>query len=440
MTKKVDYIMEILHKIISVLTVLACVAGLAWSCTNDADITASATIAVPDWAFPFKSYTDSYEDSLDEIQKQDGYLAHVLNDPNVSNEEKRQILIGNALQTFDFKFAADLIAHWNDDGFPTDPEEEVAVTGSGYAGLYYFDNVLYTGVLYPKPENWSIVFGASGYEPVCVTPHFTVGVVMEPVNGVTYYRGGNAYLCADGGNGKFRFDASAVFESYEVDGSRAQAFWKPFETVPRYYSSSTLLGLWDYFNGYKFFLGSTISVSLPSDTVTVSKPWEYYNNILLPYLRNSVYNSLSSNIDVTQLLVFPDGYYPQDPIEPPTLPNCGMTVNNNWNFNIGINNITVTDASGQPVTDASGETVTETVIETETRPTDAVYHFQIPTLTPLDTQVATIPPYQVPSEYAGYMSNVFTAITDFIDDAGLTDVAPVFLALAGIGIVIGVLL
>ena len=122
------------------------------------------------------------------------------------------------------------------------------------------------------------------------------------------------------------------------------------------------------------------------------------------------------------------------------MPNGGMTVNNNWNFNIGINSITVTDASGQPVTDASGETVTETVIETETRPTDAVYHFQIPTLTPLDTQVATIPPYQVPSEYAGYMGNVFTAITDFIDDAGLSDIAPVFLALAGIGVVIGVLL
>ena len=44
MVKKVDYTMEILHKIISVLTVLACVAGLAWSCTNDADITACADI------------------------------------------------------------------------------------------------------------------------------------------------------------------------------------------------------------------------------------------------------------------------------------------------------------------------------------------------------------------------------------------------------------
>ena len=111
MTKKVDFAMEILHKIISVITVLACVAGLAWSCTNDADITACADIAVPDWAVPLQSYTDSYEQSLNEIQNQNGYLAHVLNDPNISDEEKRQILIGNALQTFDFKFAADLLVH-----------------------------------------------------------------------------------------------------------------------------------------------------------------------------------------------------------------------------------------------------------------------------------------------------------------------------------------
>ena len=137
MIKKVDSVMEILHKIISVITVIACVAGLAWSCSNDGQLPAHAAIGVPDWAVPIQSYTDSYEESLQEIQKQDGYLAHILNDPNVSNEEKRQILIGNALQTFDFKFAADILIHWNDDGFPTDaPSGEIAVTGSGAYGLF----------------------------------------------------------------------------------------------------------------------------------------------------------------------------------------------------------------------------------------------------------------------------------------------------------------
>lgn len=44
MTKKVDSAMEILHKVISVITVLACVAGLAWSCSNDGELPAHATI------------------------------------------------------------------------------------------------------------------------------------------------------------------------------------------------------------------------------------------------------------------------------------------------------------------------------------------------------------------------------------------------------------
>lgn len=42
MVKKVDFTMEILHKIISVITVLACVAGLAWSCSNDGQLPANA--------------------------------------------------------------------------------------------------------------------------------------------------------------------------------------------------------------------------------------------------------------------------------------------------------------------------------------------------------------------------------------------------------------
>lgn len=439
MVKKVDYTMEILHKIISVLTVLACVAGLAWSCTNDADITACADIAVPDWAFPFKSYTDSYEESIQEIQKQDGYIAHVLNDPNVSNEEKRQILIGNALQTFDFKFAADLLAHWNDDGFPTEPEV-VNVTGSGAYGLFKttLDSDIHFGTWFFNSQslfqsdviNLTIDTTNSGYDVSSMRFRSYVTItnvlVFNILSPAGVYSNFSIY---DTSNymGRTRSTTGTDWYVASLNVNNAVPIISPGDSL-------------DVYSAYGAMTKGSPMLSLPSGTMDTSTPWEYYNDTLLPYLRSNVYNSLSSNIDVTQLLVFPDGYHPQDPIEPPTMPNGGMTVNNNWNFNIGINSITVTDASGQPVTDASGETVTETVIETETRPTDAVYHFQIPTLIPLETQVATIPPYQVPAEYAGYMGNVFTAITDFIDDAGLSDIAPVFLALAGIGLVIGVLL
>lgn len=439
MTKKVDFAMEILHKIISVITVLACVAGLAWSCTNDADITACADIAVPDWAVPLQSYTDSYEQSLNEIQNQNGYLAHVLNDPNISDEEKRQILIGNALQNFDFKFAADLIAHYNDDGFPTEPET-VEVTGSGTYGMFktVLDGDIHFGTWFLNSQN---LFQSDVINLTIDTTNS--GYTASDMRFRTYVTSTNVLvfniLSPSGSYGEFTiYDTSNYMgRSRSTSGTDYYvASLNANNAVPTIPSGVSI----DVYSAYGAMTKGGSMLSLPSATVDTSTLWDYYNDTLLPYLLGSVYNSLSSNVDVTQLLVFPDGYHPQDPIEPPTMPNGGMTVNNNWNFNIGINSITVTDASGQPVTDASGETVTETVIETETRPTDAVYHFQIPTLTPLDTQVATIPPYQVPSEYAGYMGNVFTAITDFIDDAGLSDIAPVFLALAGIGVVIGVLL
>lgn len=307
---KFDKFMEHCFRILSV--VLSCCVLVASIVSCFSPLSASAEIAVPNWVVPIESYTDSYEESIQEIQKEGGYLATVLNDPNISNEAKRQILIGNALQTFDFKFAVDLLAHWNDNGFPNEPEE-IAVSGSGYAGLYYFDNVLYTGVLYPRPENWSITYGASGYQPVCSTPHFTVDIIMEPVNGVSYYYGGNARIYTSGGNGVFKFNASAVFQPYTINGASVDAFWRPAETPPRYYSSSALLDLSRYFNGYQFFLGSAVSVSLPSATVNSDGLWEYYNNTLLPYLRNNVYNTLPSNIDVNKLLVFPNGYTPSVP-------------------------------------------------------------------------------------------------------------------------------
>lgn len=439
MTKKVDYTMEILHKIISVLTVLACVAGLAWSCTNDADITACADIAVPDWAVPLQSYTDSYEQSLNEIQNQNGYLAHVLNDPNVSDEEKRQILIGNALQTFDFKFAADLLAHWNDDGFPTEPEV-VNVTGSGAYGLFKTtsDSTIHFGTWFLNSQslfqsdviNLAIDTTNSGYDvssmrfrSYVTATNVLVFNILSPAGVYSNF----TIYDTSGYMGRTRATTGTDWYVASLNVNNA---------VPIVPPGSSL----DVYSAYGAMTKGSPLLSLPSGTMDTSTPWDYYNDTLLPYLRSNVYNSLSSNIDVTQLLVFPNGYIPgQDPTEP-GLPNGGITVNNNWNFNIGIISVPVTDASGQPVTDASGETVTETAIETETRPTDAVYHFQIPTLTPLDTQVATIPPYEVPSEYAGYMSDMFSAITDFIDDAGLSSIAPVFLTLAGIGLVIGVLL
>lgn len=190
----------------------------------------------------------------------------------------------------------------------------VSVSGSGNTGFYYFDNVLYTGVMSPRPENWSITYGASGYQPVCSTPHFTVDITMEPVNGVTYYYGGNAQLRADGGNGIFKYNASAVFQSYTVEGVSSSGYWKPSDNIPRYFSASALLDLSQYFAGSKMFLSSGAPVSLPFGNVDTARPWDYYNNVLLPYIENNYGDVL----DYQDFLVFPDGYQP--PAQPTTVP------------------------------------------------------------------------------------------------------------------------
>lgn len=327
------------------------------------------------------------------------------------------------------------------------------ISGSGASGFYksYKDQKIHI-VNYVPPSTFSRtpVFSI----PVFTSDEFTVTFTatsptwnwtISPYYDANYARYGIHIVVpmyqGQYANPKYTFsESSGYFYTYTVNSSNISYNESKFlniggNSIPTL--SANLLTNNMPYNANSYIGGLGSYQTLPPETIDTSEPWSYYNNTVLPYIHQNFPNTPDT------YLIFPQGYTPaQDPTEPP-LPNGndgGISVTNNWNFNIGINNITVTDASGQPVTDASGETVTETVIETETRPTDAVYHFQIPTLTPLETQVATIPPYDVPVEYAGYMGNVFTAITDFIDDAGLSDVAPVFLALAGIGLVIGVLL
>lgn len=55
-------------------------------------------------------------------------------------------------------------------------------------------------------------------------------------------------------------------------------------------------------------------LSLPSGDVDTSRPWDYYNNVLLPYIENN-YGDIT---DYQDFLVFPDGYQP--PAQPTTVP------------------------------------------------------------------------------------------------------------------------
>ena len=70
-----------------------------------------------------------------------------------------------------------------------------------------------------------------------------------------------------------------------------------------------------------FALG--VNYTLPEFTVDTSAPWEYYNDILLPYIREQ-YPDLP---DLDDFLVFPDGYYPEVLPTEPTPPNYEDTEN-----------------------------------------------------------------------------------------------------------------
>lgn len=389
--------------------------------------------------------TNNYKEQLEQgLQETENALITDIKNGNIdaTSALAKQRMQAYALQQlaltspalYDIYHYADLAIQ----GIPTDyfdNPSEISISGSGM-GAYYYNSSGNLNVSFLYLTDWT---SSTGEHILVNAPDFTFKFIStgEDTAEYKFYQNGTNYP----------FIFSAIYtgdltlicdypDNTYTDYS--QLYTSPVSVSETFHVYSNEIPTIAYFGNRPFRdaviggLGET--VVMPVANVESDRPYDYYNNTLLPYIRQN----LPSVTDVD--IVFPNGWHPADPVEPSTMPNGGMSVNNNWNFNIGFNTIVVTDASGVPVTDASGETVTETVIETETRPTDAVYHFQIPTLTPLETQVATIPPYEVPAEYAGYMGNMFTAITDFIDDAGLTDIAPVFLALAGIGLVIGVLL
>lgn len=60
--------------------------------------------------------------------------------------------------------------------------------------------------------------------------------------------------------------------------------------------------------------GTGVSTSLPNDSVDTDKPWEYYNNVLLPYIEQN----FSDVPNLPDYLIFPDGY--DEPVQPTTVP------------------------------------------------------------------------------------------------------------------------
>lgn len=61
-----------------------------------------------------------------------------------------------------------------------------------------------------------------------------------------------------------------------------------------------------------FICGSGVAVSDPGGVIDNAEPWNYYNNTIVPYLTNNF------GADVTPYILYPDGYFPEQPTTDPT--------------------------------------------------------------------------------------------------------------------------
>lgn len=175
---------------------------------------------------------------------------------------------------------------------------------------------------------------------------------------------------------------------------------------------------------------SLASVELEEVDVTKYSPWDYYNDYLLPYIYN---NFDIDNID--QYIAFPNGYYPVSVPPSQQYPTGGgISIGDQYYLDIDINFPTY--PNGESQTDESGETITETIIVTDTRPTDAVYQFTVPTLPGLQIDSSPIPFNTNISEYTNPLLGFFDLITQIFDASGILSVIPILFTMGIIFFVI----
>ena len=158
-----------------------------------------------------------------------------------------------------------------------------------------------------------------------------------------YYKGrvicaGNAYFPSSDEYSSTLY-TSHVFGCYLTQDSNVP-------TVSRYYSINS---------SYKFpsekHMGAYgQNITLPSGDVPTSTPWEYYNEVLLPYIEEQ----FPDVPDLPDLLIFPDGYQEPEqpttvPVEYPTLPGFDYALETNGTEPASDYNYNIPDLPGKDV-------------------------------------------------------------------------------------------
>lgn len=436
--------MDKLKRVFSVFIAIALGSALVLSLAHTHEMTAYASGSVPDWYYDLLN--EQCQIYLDTVQTREQLVQPALSEhfnDSLTDSEKRDIATVYQLQRACFN---SLDMNYNE-AFSSSMTLPASFTISGYA----------SGVLYRSHLDGDIHFAninpfemqaVSASAPVLESDEFTLYINLttnsstpfevEAVQHSTgYYSGGvGGYITSYSGTlTGYTSQSGSYFGSNQLATVQYPSSMLYFRPDTGTYPDDIQLNSYSFLTGnapYIGFLG--VSPQIPSADIDPSSPWIYYNDTLLPYILTN-YPDVPSDV-----LYFPTGYVPQDPPEPPTYPNNGIYFDSHDLYYYDIDVYGVTDLSGQPVTDASGETVTETQIVTETRPTDAVYNFQIPTFAPVATTPVDIPDFAPPADYAGYLGSQLSAVSTFLDDSGFGRVVPAFLALGALAVLIGVIL
>lgn len=194
-----------------------------------------------------------------------------------------------------------------------------SVSGSSASGLYRsrLDNDVHSVVYCPGSA--SADFGVTVSAPMYSSDEFTIMLSAEPYSTTRLNVSGSV------SDGRYGLSIAGTSQPGYSAG------WYPSLTGGTYFNAKSwtsrynflgfqfsanaaipLLGI-DFLSGaigYNLIGTSAQYFTLPDGDYDIEKPWEYYDDTLLPYL----YEQFP---DFTDLFIFPDGYYPTiDPVEP----------------------------------------------------------------------------------------------------------------------------
>lgn len=201
--------------------------------------------------------------------------------------------------------------------------DSVTVSGSGRSGIYIDDSGYY------QPCTLYTVSGSLlQSKTLCSSPDFTVVLQSDSDINYTFKSDpgfqGVAYWLAYNYTGRtYRNTTGTRSGSYSepnYGGSYVSGLGVQINTTNQLPHLSSM----DFTASSVTVCGSAQNISLPTGTIDTQNPWDYYNNVLLPYMEEEF-----PGFD--DYFVFPDGYTPpepppQVPTEFPTLPGYDFDI------------------------------------------------------------------------------------------------------------------